>query len=259
MPSDRPNGIRDSSNGSVQCSSLSWVRLFATPWTTARRAFLSITNSWSLPKLMRIESVMPSNHIILCRPLLRLSSIFPSIRGFSNESALRIRRPKFWSFSFNISPSNEFPGLISFRTDWLDLLAVQGTLKSLLQYHSSKASILRHSAFFTVQLSHPYDVMWKILEKPQPWLEEPLLTMYVFNIANHHNVLTQFKCLTFLFVNCMSIKLKEKKNKTLSSWGCQLFRVASHWGIETELHPPAPVLLFYLPHLHAHFFTCFNS
>ena len=128
----------------------SCVRLFVTPWTTARQASLSITNFWSLPKLMSFESVMPSKHLIHCRPLLFLPSIFPSIRIFSNESALCIRWPKYWSFSFNISPSNEHPGLISFRMDWLDLLAVQGTLKSLLQYHSSKASILRYSAFFIV-------------------------------------------------------------------------------------------------------------
>ena len=127
-----------------------------TPWTTARQASLSITNSRSLLKLMSVESVMPSNHFILCRPLLLLPSIFPSIRVFSNESALRIRWPRYWSFSFSISPSNEYSGLISFRIDWFDLLAVQGTLKSLLQYHSSKASILRHSAFFMVQISHPY-------------------------------------------------------------------------------------------------------
>ena len=136
--------------------SLSHVRLFATPWTTAGQASLSITNSRSPPKPMPIESVMPSNHLILCRPLLLLPSIFPSITVFSNESALRIRWPKDWSFSFNISPFNEHPGLISFRMDWLDLLGVQGTLKSLLQHHGSKASIFRHSAFFTVQLSHPY-------------------------------------------------------------------------------------------------------
>ena len=129
-----------------------------TPWTAARQASLSITNSGSLLKLMSIESVMPSNHLILCCPLLFLPSIFPSIRLFSNESFLRIRWPKYWNFSFSISPSNEHPGLISFRMDWLDLLAVQGTLKSLLQHHSSKASILRHLAFFTVQLSHDY---WK--------------------------------------------------------------------------------------------------
>jgi len=135
---------------------LSHVQLFATPWTAACEASLSITNSQSLPKLMSIESVMPSNHLILCCPLLLLPSIFPKIRVFSNESALHIRSPKYWSCSFNISPSNEHPGLISFRMDWLDLLAVQGTLKSLFQHHSSKASVLQHSAFFIVQLSHPY-------------------------------------------------------------------------------------------------------
>ena len=135
--------------------SLSCVQLFATPWTAARQASLSITNSWSSPKPMSIESVMPPNHVILCHPLLP-PSILPSIRVFSNESALHIRWPKYWSFSFNISPSNEHPGLISFRMDWLDLLEVQGTLKSLLQHHSSKASILWYSAFFIVQLSHPY-------------------------------------------------------------------------------------------------------
>ena len=127
-----------------------------TPWTAAHQASLSIINSQSSPKLMSIESVMPSNLLILCRPLLLLPSIFPSIRGFSNKSALHIRWPKYWSFTLNISPSNEHPGLISFRMDWLDLLTVQGTLKSLLQHHSSKASIFWHSAFFTVQLSHPY-------------------------------------------------------------------------------------------------------
>ena len=144
---------------SVQFSSvqsLSQVQLFATPWTAARQASLSITNSWSPPKPMSIESVMPFNYLILCRPLLLLISIFPSIRVFSYDSALCISWPKYWSFSFNISPSNEYSGLISFRMDRLDLLAVQGTLKSLLQHHSSKASILRRSAFFRVQLSHPY-------------------------------------------------------------------------------------------------------
>ena len=143
-----------STNDQVQFSSiqlLSCVQLFATSWTTARQASLSITNSWSPPKPMSIESVMPSNHLILCRPLLLLPSIFLSIRVFSNESALRIRWPKYWSFSFNISPSNEHPGMISFRMDWMDLLAVQGTLKNLLQHHSSKASILSKQA-----LKHVY-------------------------------------------------------------------------------------------------------
>ena len=138
--------------------SLSRVQFFVTPWTAARQASLSITNSQSLLKPMFIKSMMPSNHLILCHPLLLLPSIFPSIRVFSNESALCIRWPKYWSFSFSISPSNEYSGLISFRMDWLDLFAVQGTLKSLLQHHSSKASVLWCSAFFMIQLSHPYIV-----------------------------------------------------------------------------------------------------
>ena len=144
---------------SVQFSSvqlLSHVQLFATPWIAARQASLSIINSRSSLRLTSIESVMPSSHLILCRPLLFLPPIPPSIRVFSNESILCMRWPKYWSFSFSIIPSKEHPWLISFRMDWLDLLAVQGTLKSLLQHHSSKALILRHSAFFTVQLSHPY-------------------------------------------------------------------------------------------------------
>ena len=136
--------------------SLSRVQLFATPWITACQASLSITNSRSSLRLMSIKSVMPSSHLILCRPLCILPPIPPSIRVFSNESAFHMRWPKYWSFSFSIIPSEEIPRLISFRMDWLDLLAVQGTLKSLLQHHTSKASILRCSAFFTVQLSHPY-------------------------------------------------------------------------------------------------------
>ena len=136
--------------------SLSHIQLFVTPWTAACQTSLSITNSQSPPKPTSIESVMPSSHLILCHPLLLLPSIFPSTRVFSNESALRIRWPNYWSPSFNTSPSNEYPGLISFRMDWLDLLAVQGTLKNLLQHHSSKASILRCSALFIVQISHPY-------------------------------------------------------------------------------------------------------
>ena len=136
--------------------SLSHIQVFATPWTAARQASLSITKSWSLLKLMSIESVITSNHLILCHLLLLPPSIFPSIRVFSNELVRPIRWPKYWSFSFSISPSKEYSGLISFRMDWLDLFAVQGTLKSLLQHHSSKASILQCSAFFIVQLSHPY-------------------------------------------------------------------------------------------------------
>ena len=142
---------------------LSRVRLFATSWTAARQASLSITNSLSSLKLTSIESMMPSSHLILCRPLLLLPPIPPSIRVFSNESTLRMRWPKYWSFSLSIIPSKEHPGPISFWMDWLDLLEVQGTLKSLLQHHTSKASILQHSAFFTVQLSHPYMTIGKTI------------------------------------------------------------------------------------------------
>ena len=144
--------------------SLSRVRLFATPWITACQASLSIPSYQNSLKLMSIESVMPSNHLILCHPLLLPPSIFPSIRVFSNQSVLYIRWPKYWSFSFNISPSNEYSGVISFRIDWLDLFAVQGTLKNLLQHYSSKASILQCSAFFIVQLSHPYMITIKTLD-----------------------------------------------------------------------------------------------
>ena len=142
---------------SLSVQSLSRVQLFAIPWTATCQASLSVTNSRSLLKLMSIESVMPFNHLILCCPLLLLLSIFPSIKVFSSESVLHIRWPNYWSFSFSISPSNEYSGLISFRMDWLDLLVVQGTLKSLLQHHSSKASILQHSAFFIVQLTSIHD------------------------------------------------------------------------------------------------------
>ena len=148
--------------------SLSCVWLFATSWSSAHQASLSITNSQGPPKPMSIESVMPSNHLILCHPLLLLPPIPPSIRVFSNESAVCIRWPKYWSFSFNISPSNEHPGLISFRMDWWDLLSVSGTLRSLLQHHSSKASILQHSDFFIVQLSHPYMTTGKTIALTWP-------------------------------------------------------------------------------------------
>ena len=144
------NQLYSNQFNSVQC--LSCVQLFVTPWTAARQAFLTFTSSRSLLKLMSIESVMPSNHLILCRPLLLLPSIFPHIRVFSNKSALCIRWPTYWSFSFSMRPSNEYSGLISFSIDWFDLLAVQDTLKSLLQHHSSKASIFQHSAFFMAQL-----------------------------------------------------------------------------------------------------------
>ena len=154
IPPSSVNSVGLKKNSSVQL--LSCVRLFETPWITACQASLFITNSWSLLRLMSIKSVMPSSHLILCRPLLPLPPIPPSIRVFSSQSILRMRWPKHWSFRFSISPCNEHPGLISFRMDWLDLIAVQGTLKSLLQHHSSQASVLQCLAFFTVQLSHPY-------------------------------------------------------------------------------------------------------
>ena len=162
---------------------LSHVQLFVTPWTAACQASLSITNSRSLLKFMSIESVMPSNHLIICCPLLLPPSIFSSIRVFSNESALRIRWPKGWSFSFSISPSNEYSGLISFRMDWLDLLAVQGTLKSLLQHHSSKASIFRHPAFFIVQLSHPYVTTGKIIALTRQTFDGKVMSL-LFNMLS---------------------------------------------------------------------------
>ena len=162
---------------------LSHVPFFATPWIAACKASLSITNSQSLPKLMSIELVMPSNHLILCHPLLLLPSIFPSIRVFSNESALCIRWPKYWSFNFNISSSNEHPGLISFRMDWLDLFAVKGTLKSLLQHHSLKASILWCSAFLIVQLSHPYMTIGKIIALARRTFVDKVMSL-LFNMLS---------------------------------------------------------------------------
>ena len=169
--------------GGHSVQSLSRVWLFATPWAVTRQASLSITNSQRPPKLISIESVMPSNHLILYRPLLLLPSIFPSIRVFSHESDLHITWPKYWSFSFSISPSSEHPGLISFRMDWLDLVAVQGTLKSFLQHHSSKASILQCSAFFTVQLSHPYMTTGKTIALTR-WTFVDKVTSLLFNMLS---------------------------------------------------------------------------
>ena len=160
---------------------LSHVQLFVIPWIAAHQGSLSITNSWSLLKLMSVESVMPSNHLVLCLPLLLLPSVFHSIRVFSSESVLHIRWPKYWSFSFNISPSSEYSGLISFRTDQFDLLAAQGTLKSLLQYHSSKASILWHSAFFMAQLSQPYTTTGKTIALIR-WTFVGKVTSLLFNM-----------------------------------------------------------------------------
>ena len=167
----------------VVVQSLCPVRPFVTRWTTAHQASLSFTIFWSLLKLMSIESVMPSNHLVLCCPLLLLPSIFPSIRVFSNESALLIRWPKYWSFSFSTSPSNEHSGLISFRMDWLDLLAVQGTLKSLLQHHSSKASILQCSAFFIAQLSHPYMTTGKTIALTRRTFVDKVMSL-LFNMLS---------------------------------------------------------------------------
>ena len=187
---------------SVSVQLLSRVQLFATPWTAACQASLSIINSQNLPKLMSIVSVISSNHLILCHPLLLLPSMFPSIRVFSNESALHIRWPNYWSFSFNISPSNEHSGLISFRMDWLDLLAVQGTLEILLQHHSSKASILWHSAFFIVQLSHPYMTTGKTIALTR-WTFVGKIMSLLFNMLSRLIVafLPRSKCL-FKFHGC---------------------------------------------------------
>ena len=186
--------------------SLSHVRFFATPWTAACQGSLSITISLSLLKFTFITSVMPSNHLILCHPLLLLPSIFPSLRVFSNESALRIRWPKYWSFSFSTNPFSEYSGLISFRMDWLYLLAVQGTLKSLLQHHSSKTSILQLSAFFIVQLSHPYMTTgqtialtrWTFVGKVMSLLFN-MLSMFViaFLQRNKHLLISWPFCISF--------------------------------------------------------------
>ena len=196
--------------------SLSCVRLFATPWTTACQASLSITNSRSPPKPMSIESMMPSSHLILCNPLLLLPSIFPSIRVFSNESALRIRWPKYWNFNFNISPANEHSGLISFRMDQLDLLAVQGTFKSLLQHHSSKASILQCSDFFIVQLSHPYMTTGKTIALTR-WTFVGKVMSLLFNMLSRlvMTFLPRSKCLLISWLQSPSaVILKPPKIKS---------------------------------------------
>ena len=183
---------------------LGHIQLFATPWTAACQTSLSITNSQSLLKLMSIESMMPSNHLILCHPLLLLSSIFPSIRVFSNESVLCIRWPKYWNFRFNISPSNEHSGLISFRMDWLNLLAVQGTLKSLLQHHSSKASILRHSAFCIVQLSHPYVTIGKTIALTRRTFAGEVMSL-LFNMLSRLVIFSSKEKVSFNFMAAVPI------------------------------------------------------
>ena len=206
-------------NSSVQFSSVAQsVQLFATPWITARQASLSITNSQSLLKLMPIESVMPFSHLIFCRPLLLLPPIPSSI--FSNESTLRMKWPKYWSFSFSISPSSEHPGLISFRMDWLDLLAVQGTFKSLLQHHSSKASILWHSAFFTVQLLHPYMITGKTITLTRLTFVDKVMSL-LFNMLSRLVItfLPRSKCLLISWLQSPSaviLEPKKIKSKTVS-------------------------------------------
>ena len=201
---------------SVQSLSCAW--LYATPWITAYQAPLSITNSRSSPKLMSTESVMPSSHPILCHPLFLLPPIPPSIRVLSNESTLRMRWPKYWSFSFNISPSNEHPGLIFFRMDWLDLLAVQGTLKSLFQLHSSKASTLQRSAFFIVQLSHPYMTTGKTIALTK-WTFAGKVISLLLNMLSRLVIdfLPRSKCLLISWLQLPSaVILETKKIKSLT-------------------------------------------
>ena len=200
---------------------LSCVQLFLTPWTAARQASLSITNSQSLFTLTAIVLVMPSNHLILCCPLLLLSSIFPSIGVFSNESVLHIRWPKYWSFSFSISLSNEYSGLISFRMDWLDRLAVQGTLKSLLQHHSSKAPILLFSAFFIVQLSHPYTTTGKTIALTRWTFVGKVMSLF-FNMLSTLIItfLPRSKCLLISWLQSPSAVILEPpkiKSETVST------------------------------------------
>ena len=195
--------------------SLSRVRLFVTPWTAAHQASLSITNAQSLLKRMSIKSVMPSNHLILCHPHLLPPSIFSSIRVFSNESVLHIRWPKYWSFSFNISPSSEYSRLISFSIYWFDLLAVQGTLKSLLQHHSSKASIFWHSAFFMVQLSHPYMTTGKTIALTRRTLVDEVMSL-LFSMLSRLVItfLPRSKCLLISWLQSPSaVILEPPQNK----------------------------------------------
>ena len=215
--------------------SLSHVQLFATPWITACQAPLFNTNSQSLPKLMSIESVMSSSHLILWHPLLLLPPIPPSIRVFSNESTLHMRWPKYWSFSFSISPSNEHPGLISYRTDWLDLLAVQGTLKSLQQHHSSKASILWCSIFFTVQLSHPYMATGKTIALTR-WTFVGKVMSLLFNMLSGLVItfLPRSKHLNFMAAITICSDFGGLKNKVWHCFHC--FPIYFPWSDGTRCH-----------------------
>ena len=218
---------------------LSSVWLFATPQTAACQAFLSITNFWSLLKLMSIASVMPSNHLILCHPLLLLPSIFPSLRVFSNESVLHIRWPKYWSFSFSISPSNEYSGLISFRIDWFDLLVVQGTLKSLLQHHSSKTSILRHSAFFIVQFSHPYMTTGKTIALTRRTFVGKV-TSLLFSMLSRLVItfLPRSKCLLISWPSAVILETKKITYVT--------FSIVSPSISHEVIRPDAMILVFWM-------------
>ena len=216
--------------------SLSRVWLFETPWTAAHQASLSITNSWSLLKLMSIESVMPSNLLILCCPLILPPTIFPSIGVFSNESALRIRWPKYWSCSFSIRPSNEYSGVISFKMDWLDLLAVQGTLKSLLQHHSSKASILLCSAFIMVQLSHPYMTTGKTIALTR-WTFVGKVMSLLFNTLSRCVItfLPRRKCLLISWLQSppvLSLHAEILNSETKGRWAmnCSVKFIAEEAG-----------------------------
>ena len=236
--------------------SLSRIRLFMTPWITASQASVSITNSQSLLKPMSIKSVMPSNHIIFCCPLLLPPLIFPSIRVLSNESVLHIRWPKYWCFSFNISPSNEHSGPIMFRMDWLDLLEVQGTLKSLLQHHSSKASIFWHSAFFIVQLSHPYMTTGKTIALTR-WTFVGKVTSVLFNMLSRL-VITFLKSSKHHFISwlqspsAMILEHKKIKSATVSIVSpsiCHevmgpdaMILVSECWVLSQHFHSPLSLL-----------------
>ena len=215
--------------------SLSCIWLFATPWTAAWQASLSITNSRSPLKPMSIELVMPSNHLILCHSLLLLLSIFPSIRVFSSESALLMRWPKYWSFSFSISPSNEHLGLISFRIEWLDLLAVQGTLKSLLQHHSSKASILQCSAFLIVQLSHPYMTTGKTIALSRQTFVHKVMSL-LFNMVSRLVITLLPRSMPFNFMAAVTIcsDFGAQKNKVNHCFHC--FPIYLPWSDGTRCH-----------------------
>ena len=216
-------------------SLLSHVRPFGTPWTAAHQASLSLIISWSLLKLISIVWVMPSNHLILCHPLLLLPSIFPSTRVFSNESVLCIRWPKYWCFSFSISPSNEYSGLISFRMGWFDLLTAQGTLKSLLQHHSSKASVLLCSAFFTVQLSHPYMTTGKTIALTR-WTFVGKVMSLLFNMLSRLVIafLSRSKCLLISWLQSPSSVILEPKKRKSHCFHC--FPIYLPWSDGTRCH-----------------------